>query len=252
MLTYSSPGSKVGKAGVARKKSDGLEFLSLKDNAPRNLTEECVLRILSLMKDGKLKAGDRISEISIAEQIQMGRAPTRGALDRLAQANVLERLHRAGTFVRELSLEEFSEIMDVRAHLECLSARLAAQRIDGAAKQALMAMALEVDRLNYDDPDVPQQQRYHADQAFHNMVTSVSGNSRLIGMLQSQHLLEFSFISGYRIMPKHRELQAEMPTHEAIAQAIIEHKIDEAGELMRVHVVKSKQIRLSYALGESR
>lgn len=258
MVSHSSASAKAGKkrngngSVAARAKRSSLDaFNHFGGEPPKNLTEECVVRILSLIKEGKLKAGDRVGEISIAEQIGMSRAPTRSALDRLAQANVLERIHRSGTFVRELSLEEFSETMDVRAYMECLSARLAAQRIHAAEASELLALGREADSLNYDDPKISQQQRYHADTSFHIRVAQLSANRRLFAILENQHLLEFSFLSGFRIYPKNKGLASQIPSHESIAKAIIEHKVDDAGDLMRSHVLKSKQIRLSLALGES-
>lgn len=218
---------------------------------PKNLTDECVLQILSLIKEGRLQPGDRVGEISIAQQIGMSRAPTRSALDRLAQANVLERVPRAGTFVRELSLEEFSEIMDVRAYLECLSARLAAQRVTPEQTDQLKALAAEADRLNRDGPEVPQRRRLQVDTQFHNLVAALSGNHRLIALLENQHLLEFSFLSGFRFAATNEHLRAALPTHEAIARAISRRQVDEAGDLMKKHILRSKQMRLSLALGES-
>lgn len=223
---------------------------SLNGNNPRNLTEECVLRIMTLLKEGKLKAGDRIGEISIAAEIGMGRAPTRSALDRLGQAGVLERIPRSGTFVRELSLKEFSEIMDVRAYLECLSARLAAQIADSARAEKLLAMAKEADYVNNDELEVPLARRYHIDSSFHLHVAEASGNSQLYSLLENQHLLEFSMVSGLRILPKHLEMKAQTPTHESIARAILEHRVDDAGNLMRDHIIKTKQIRVNLSMGE--
>ena len=223
---------------------------SLNGGNPRNLTEECVLRIMTLLKEGKLKAGDRIGEISIAAEIGMGRAPTRSALDRLGQAGVLERIPRSGTFVRELSLKEFSEIMDVRAYLECLSARLAAQIADRTRTDKLVELAREADYVNNDSLDIPLAHRYHVDSSFHLHVAEASGNRQLYSLLENQHLLEFSMVSGLRITPKHMEMKAQTPTHEGIARAIQEHRIEDAGNLMREHIIKTKQIRVNLSMGE--
>jgi len=217
---------------------------------PKNLTEECVLRIMALLKKGKLKAGDRIGEISIAADIGMGRAPTRSALDRLAQAGVLERIPRSGTFVRELSFKEFSEVMDVRAYLECLSARLASQFIDAAGAKKLLALGKKADYVNNDSLDVPLAERYHIDTSFHLFVAEVSSNRQLYSLLENQHLLEFSMVAGLRILPQHWELKAQIPSHENIATAIVEHRSEDAGNLMREHILKTKQIRVNLSLGE--
>ncbi|CAN5450924.1 GntR family transcriptional regulator [soil metagenome] len=238
------------KAGSEEEVGEADILPSLNGGSPRNLTEECVLRIMTLLKEGKLKAGDRIGEISIAAEIGMGRAPTRSALDRLGQAGVLERIPRSGTFVRELSLKEFSEIMDVRAYLECLSARLAAQIADSARAEKLVAMAKEADYVNDDSLEVPLARRYHIDSSFHLHVAEASGNGQLYSLLENQHLLEFSMVSGLRILPKHMEMKAQTPTHESIARAIQEHRVEDAGILMRDHIIKTKQIRVNLSMGE--
>ncbi len=221
-----------------------------RNERPKNLTEECVLRIMALLKKGKLRAGDRIGEISIAADIGMGRAPTRSALDRLAQAGVLERIPRSGTFVRELSFREFSEIMDVRAYMECLSARLAAQFIEKPAATRLLALARKADHVNRDELEIPLDERYHVDTSFHLSVAEASGNRQLYSLLENQHLLEFSMVAGLRLTPKHWEVKAQTPDHLSIARAIAEHRVDDAGNLMKDHIVKTKQIRVNLALGE--
>lgn len=227
-------------------------FQSLASEQPNNLTGECVVRILTLIKEGKLKVGDRVGELSIANEIKMGRAPTRSALDRLAQVGVLERIPRSGTFVKELSLKEYSEIMDLRAYIECLSARLAAQRIEEKDGIRLVEAACQVDAINQSDSGIPLQERCQKDMAFHLVVARIGGNQRLYAMLQGQHLLEFSFITGCRLLPKGREgMFSRVPTHENIARAIAEHRVEDAGTLMRDHVLGAKQVHLSMALGEA-
>lgn len=219
--------------------------------AAANATEESVLRIISLIREQKLKAGDRIGEISIAKDIGMGRMPTRGALDRLAQAGVLERIPRSGTFIRQLGFKEFSEIMDVRAYLECLSARLAARLIDPARVPELITLAEKADCVNDDTVDTPLGERYHIDTQFHLFVAKMSDNSRLFSLLENQHLLEFSMVSGMHLRPQHFEFKSQTPTHASIAQAIAGHRVEEAGELMREHVIKTKQMRIALSVGDN-
>lgn len=246
-----SPKRKSSSAAERKKEKSGNLQLSNGREVANNATEECVLRIISLIKEEKLKAGDRIGEISIANDIGMGRMPTRSALDRLAQAGVLERIPRSGTFVRQLGFKEFSEIMDVRAYLECLSARLAAQVMDPANASMLLALAEKADYVNDDELGVPLAERYHIDTQFHLFVAKMSDNSRLYSLLENQHLLEFSMVAGLRLRPRHFEFKPQTPTHEGIAKAIVEHRVEDAGNLMRDHIVKTKQIRVTMSLGET-
>ncbi|CCJ51303.1 GntR family transcriptional regulator [Bordetella parapertussis] len=81
-------------------------------------------RILS----GAYAQGERLVEGDLAEEMGVSRIPVREALRALAAAGLVRIEPRRGTSVASLSPEHARDIVEVRATLEALNARLAAQR----------------------------------------------------------------------------------------------------------------------------
>lgn len=80
-------------------------------------------RILS----GAYAQGERLVEGDLAEEMGVSRIPVREALRALAAAGLVRIEPRRGASVASLSPEHARDIVEVRATLEALNARLAAQ-----------------------------------------------------------------------------------------------------------------------------
>ena len=72
---------------------------------------------------------DRIDERGLAEQLGISRTPLREAINRLVLEGFLKVIPRKGIFVVKKSKKEIVDILLVRAALEGLAARLAAQYV---------------------------------------------------------------------------------------------------------------------------
>ena len=78
--------------------------------------------------DGSLQPGSRIRERDLAEAINVSRVPIREAFPRLEAEGYIRTIPRRGAVVAPMELVDVNEVFDVRASLEVLAARLAAQR----------------------------------------------------------------------------------------------------------------------------
>lgn len=191
-------------------------------NPESSLTEQCVSEILRLIRMGKIPTGSRVGEVALAKDLNMGRAPVRAALDRLANMGVVERIARSGTFVREVSLNDYCEIIDVRAGLESMAGFLATLRISDEQLTKLEEIAQELDEL--DSEGVSERMSREAslalydklfalDTQFHMGIAQVSGNRRILALLEQQHLLERSFILGMGLPPRKQKQVSDFPSH---------------------------------------
>ena len=79
---------------------------------------------------GEFAVGAKLNEVDIANALGVSRGPVREAFRALDQAGLVRVEKNRGVFVRQVSLQEANEIYEVRAALEGLIGRLAAQRID--------------------------------------------------------------------------------------------------------------------------
>src|SRR5919199_1951251 len=75
--------------------------------------------------------GERLVETRIAAELGVSQAPVREALRELESLRFVESAPFRGTWVREVSDEELGEVYPIRAALEEVAARAAAERMAG-------------------------------------------------------------------------------------------------------------------------
>lgn len=80
--------------------------------------------------DGTLKPGERLVEDRLSAELGVSRVPVREALRSLSAEGLVTLLPRRGATVVEVTPEDVAELVEVRALLEGLNAKLAAQRHD--------------------------------------------------------------------------------------------------------------------------
>ena len=110
----------------------------LADNAYKVLKEELIL--------GKFLPGDKMTETALAERLKMSRTPIREALRRLERDGLVE-FAGSRAFVRRYSMEEVSQLYELRQMLEVHAAVEAAGRIRSDALGKLEFCCQEFDRL---------------------------------------------------------------------------------------------------------
>jgi DNA-binding GntR family transcriptional regulator len=75
--------------------------------------------------DGRLKPGERINEVRLAESLRVSRTPLREALTRLAGEGAVRVVPRSGCYVAGLSAEEVEQLYPIRAILDPAALQLA-------------------------------------------------------------------------------------------------------------------------------
>lgn len=83
---------------------------------------------------GRLKPGERLVEERLAADLGVSRNPVREAIRSLASEGLIEVTPRRGAAVMSISQQEASEMIEVRAALEGLNARLAARLLGRAGE----------------------------------------------------------------------------------------------------------------------
>ncbi len=89
---------------------------------------KALLELRDLVLCGALRPGERISELSMVEQLGVSRTPVRTALVRLEEEGLLEAIPSGGFSVKAFTEREVFEAIEIRGTLEGLGARLAAER----------------------------------------------------------------------------------------------------------------------------
>jgi GntR family transcriptional regulator, vanillate catabolism transcriptional regulator len=98
--------------------------------------------------EGELVAGDRVSELGLAERLQVSRTPLRLALAQLEHEGLLESVPGGGFAVRSFSRQQVADAIELRGVLEGTAARLAAERHSGETDLGeLISLVARIDRV---------------------------------------------------------------------------------------------------------
>ncbi len=178
----------------------------------------------------------RLSDVTLSEQLGMSRTPVRQALERLVQEGLVRSDPRRGFWTSTFTAQDIHEIYDLRGALEALAVRLAAPRLSQqdlkAQLEALYAVRAELDTN-------PVLRFLQVDIRFHMLITRASNNGRLIhslSLLRSQHTM-FQMQDTY--YPKRMEIA--LNEHEQILLAMLAGNIDEAADCLTRHIQHAKE-----------
>jgi DNA-binding GntR family transcriptional regulator len=188
-------------------------------------------RILS----GDIAVGERLIEGRLSEELGVSRMPVREALRELAAEGIVTIEPRRGASVTMYTDQQKRELVEVRATLEALNAKLAARRHDPRQIAELEAILKEGARLmEEDDPSAVIRQNFR----FHEALGSVAGNTVLeetIRSLRDRTAMLFAPFHTARARQNWQE-------HAAILRAVIEGDGELAALLAARHVYNAAQI----------
>lgn len=185
--------------------------------------------ILEGILSGELAPGMRVPTETVAETLGISRMPVRDALRRLEGDGAVTIFANRGASVAEYSPEEVIELIEMRAVLEALAAKLALGRITTADKEELVHLKLRMDRAA---GDLPKWISAHDD--FHNYLTSLSDKPLLIQYSQRMRLMLRPYFR--RHYAKSHEFEIHGLEHQRIIDALAEGNSEELEKTVRAHV----------------
>jgi DNA-binding GntR family transcriptional regulator len=150
---------------------------------PATAEEEAYRFLLTAIRLGQFKAGDRLVPEDIATRLGMSRMPVRDAFRRLATQELLTIRPNRGAIVRGLSQEQVVEVFEMRAVLEALAARVAMAKI-GPGEIAELERRL--DAMDRCADDISEWVTAHRD--FHLFLCGLSGRARLVAQIAALHV----------------------------------------------------------------
>lgn len=191
-----------------------------------------------LIVQGALKPQAHVQEVVVGEMLGVSRTPVRSALAALASEGLLEYFPNRGYFVRAFDVEELLETYEVRANLEGLAARRAAQNLSSQEDAAqLLALADAGDAIigkgSFLEEDVLPYQKINME--FHEAIVRISGNRKLDKVIEQT--LNIPLLTSRVIFWKDFEvIKRSNDDHRRLVQAIVARDGLRAESLMREHV----------------
>jgi DNA-binding GntR family transcriptional regulator len=179
--------------------------------------------------DGRISEDARLRERELAEMVGVSRVPVREAIPLLEAAGYLTSLGRRGLIVAPLSIQGTNDVYDLRASLESLAARRAAERAT-AAGSARVRKTLDAAFARLEEGDLIGFTAANSD--FHLAIEALAANEMLSDMmvLVRERNLRLNRVGiGDSPRERHRE-------HTDIADAIFDGNAELASALAFAHV----------------
>jgi GntR family transcriptional regulator of vanillate catabolism len=203
-------------------------------------TSRAFIRVRELLLRGEFARGERISEVPLGERLGVSRTPIRLALERLAHMGLLEVGATGGFSVREFTIEEVRDAIELRGVLEGTAARLAAERLINEDELVpLFGCRDEVDE--HSELSIESFGRYmDRNESFHYAIVDLAKSEMLRRTLDHVNSLPFASPSAM-VFPTSMLAESEetlvlaQQQHRAIVDAIRNREGTRAEHLAREH-----------------
>ncbi|MGI3184547.1 GntR family transcriptional regulator [Nioella aestuarii] len=192
--------------------------------------------ILKAIDEGTYRPGSRLVESELAERFGVSRTPIREALQRLETQGLLSRDGRS-LIVASLDHDQMAQLYIVRAELEGLAARLAAQHAAAEEIKVLQEM-VAADQALLDDPSALSR----ANRRFHKQIHLASHNKYLVQQLDLVHR-SMALMATTSLAAEGRSPVA-LEEHAAIVAAIAERDGERAARMLKDHLSTAFEVRL--------
>lgn len=201
-------------------------------DVPERYSDTIRERLEERIVAGTYPPGMKLDEVALATEFGVSRTPIRETLIQLSASGMIELRPHRGAVVMMIDALRLSEMFEVMAELEGLCSRLAARRISDEGRAELLAVHRACGKVSgMTDTD----EYFHLNEQFHQCIYRASGSVFLAdqaAMLQRR-------LRPYRrlqLRTKNRT-QASFSEHQAIVNAILAGDEQQAGALLRNHVI---------------
>jgi phosphonate utilization transcriptional regulator len=184
---------------------------------------------------GEYAPGAKLTEAMLARRLGVSRGPVREAFRMLEEAGLVRTEKNRGVFVRDIPIDEASEIFDLRAAMDELAGRQLAAKIAPAELKELRAMVDAMQKAVKSD----DAHGYHLlNLRFHDRLVELAGNRKLTAiyrkLIKELSLFRRLNLADGALMP------VSAGEHRQIVKAIASGDADAAGSAMFRHAMDSK------------
>mgnify|MGYP001395695126 FL=1 len=216
-----------------------MQIVSPLERSAITSSDRVLFEIQRAIVEGDIAAGCKISEPELARRFNVSRAPLREALARLERCHLIERIPNAGARVVTLSLEGLISLYQIRAELEGLACRLAAEQMPDN----------EIDELRQLLDKHLQTQRVREGESYYQEAGDLDFHYRIILGSKNQYLINMLCDELYYLVRMYRvqmgmngpRVSRAFDEHKAIINAIANRDGELADLLMRRHIGASRK-----------
>jgi DNA-binding GntR family transcriptional regulator len=204
----------------------------------QQLSELVLTRIREDITNGVYAPGDRLVEVRIAEELNVSRVPVREALRLLASEGLVEVRPRHSAVVASLEPSAAKEMVQIRATLEGLNARLAAEHCTPELAKKI-EQVLEEGKTRLSNGETRGLLELNA--RFHDLLYAAGANSILTDLMRSlRDRTRMLFVNT-----NDAEVRTTWEEHAAILRAVQSGDATLSALLAERHVIRAAQHYLS-------
>src|SRR5690348_11825040 len=208
----------------------GKEMAVAEPIAARSQSEEAYARILERIVSLEMPPGSVVNEARLREELKIGRTPIREALQRLARENLVKSIPHRGTFVTDVNITDLARITEVRIVLEAHAARIAAEKLGSADREAIQDLARQLGGSRITD----QRDLMQLDQRIHRAIYRAARNPFLEATLE--RYFNLSLRLWYLVLDHEVRLREAVDEHVELLRAIFCCDVEMAETMLRRHV----------------
>lgn len=180
---------------------------------------------------GELEPGERLMETQLGEKLGVSRTPIREAIRKLELEGLVIMVPRKGAQVAPFTEKDILDVLEVRASLEALAARLACKRMDD---RAFLRLQLALTEYEYALRDGDIETMIDKDVEFHETMFNATQNDRLIQLFNSMG----EQVQRYRVTYFKNAAESERVAveHQHLLTALKERDEELASRLATEHI----------------
>jgi len=197
---------------------------------------------------GDFRPGEKLSELPLVARLGVSRTPLRLALDRLSHEGLLEPSPAGGFVVREFTLTDIWDAIELRGVLEGTGARLAAERMsDPGELDRVREFRDQMETYRGAPRDDESMSVYlELNEAFHSAIVDLAQSPMLRMSLDRVLALPFAgpsslVLSGERPASDPDLMSISLEHHRAIVEAIENRQGSRAENVAREHSQVSRR-----------
>jgi len=203
----------------------------------KSLREMVYQSLRKTILHGKLKAGQRLIEETLARQIGISRTPVREAFQKLERDELVIRLPKGGFAVREFIKEDVEEIFGIRSALESYAAYLATLHIT-PEKIAALENKIEESESALKKGDAEKVVQLHTE--FHDLLYKSCKSKKLIDIMNNFRDYFYRYWSG--LLRTEGGFRYANEGHRRMLQAMKKKNPRLVERLVRQYLARGKEI----------
>lgn len=201
--------------------------------APASMRQRAADVLRSAIVSGRLRPGDKLKELELAEQLGISRAPVREALRQLEHEGLVASLPYRATEVLGISQEEITEVLvPIRLTLETFAFRRALPLL---TSDDLAVLEVFVQSMRRAAGDADLDALAEADVQFHELVIERSGQPHCLQIWRSIEPRVRTYFR--RDAPIHARLEEIADEHQQLLEVLASGDENQVIDTLRGHIM---------------